>query len=358
MTKPKLWTKNFIGISLTSFFIFLIFYMLTVILPIYVTDEMHGNGTDIGIVATVFVVSGILFRPFTGKWLDSIGQKKVLLIGVTIFLIGTVLYIEVNSLPVLLLIRVIQGIGFGISTTATGGIVANVIPNERRGEGMGYYATSMNLAMVLGPVIGLSIMHVSDHSLVFLLCSVFSVMSFLCAIAVKITPSIPKQAVSSSLKEKIHFSHFFERKAVPISIAIFTLTFVYSGVISFISVYAKELNLVQAASFFFVVYAACLLISRSFTGKWFDKYGENIVIYPSILIFAVGVLALSQASSSFMFLLAGGLIGLGFGTISSCFQSIAIKSSPVDRRGNATIKTYVLLIIYSYQNEPEGSRRE
>lgn len=76
MTKPKLWTKNFIGISLTSFFTFLIFYMLTVILPIYVTDEMHGNGTDIGIVATVFVVSGILFRPFTGKWLDSIGQKK------------------------------------------------------------------------------------------------------------------------------------------------------------------------------------------------------------------------------------------------------------------------------------------
>jgi MFS family permease len=342
MTKPKLWTKNFIGISLTSFFIFLVFYMLTVILPLYVTDEIHGDEKDIGIVATLFVVAGIILRPFTGKWLDSVGQKKVLMIGVTIFLIGTLLYLGTKSLPVLLLTRLIQGIGFGISTTATGGIVANVIPNQRRGEGMGYYATSMNLAMVIGPLIGLSIMNSLGHSLVFLLCAIFSFMSFLCAAAVKIPQSIPKQIVSSSGKEKMHFSLFFEKKAIPISIAIFTLTFVYSGVISFISVYAKEVNLVQAASFFFVVYAACLLSSRPFTGKWFDEYGENTIIYPSIILFAIGVLALSQASSTFLFLLAGGLIGLGFGTISSSFQSIAIKSSPANRAGTATSTYFVL----------------
>lgn len=131
--------------------------MLTVTLPIYITDELHGSGKDIGIIIPISVVSAIIFRPISAMWLDAIGQKKTLLIGVAIFLIGSVLYIPSNSIFLLLLIRIIHGIGFGMATTATVAIAAAIIPAERRREGIGYYATFMNLAMVIGPFPGLTI---------------------------------------------------------------------------------------------------------------------------------------------------------------------------------------------------------
>ncbi len=144
MQKSKLWTKDFLAVSLTSFFVFVIFYMLTVTLPLFATDELHASKQSLGLIVTIFLVSGIVFRPLAGKWMTTLGQKKVLLIGVFIFLIGSILYMNIHSLSALLLLRVLHGIGFGMSTTATGAIVANVIPEQRKGEGMGYYATFMN----------------------------------------------------------------------------------------------------------------------------------------------------------------------------------------------------------------------
>ncbi|MFD1736857.1 MFS transporter [Bacillus salitolerans] len=337
--KPKLWTKDFISISLASFFIFLIFYMLMVTLPIYITDDLNGNGQDIGLMATAFVISAIILRPFSGNWLNSIGQKRTLLIGVTIFLIGSFLYFGATSISLLLAIRILHGSGFGIATTSTGGIVANVIPNERRGEGMGYYATFMNLAMVVGPFLGLTIVHSVSYYVLFILCGVFSVLAILFSLFINVPEPEREQ---KPLKKQLSFSDFFEKKTLPIAIVAFTLSFVYSGVLSFISVYAGQLNLEEASSLFFVVYATFLLISRPFTGKWFDLYGENVVIYPCILLFAAGIWLLSQVQAGWMLLLAGGLIGLGFGTLLSAFQSIAIQSSPSKRAGVATATFFVL----------------
>lgn len=338
MAKPKLWTRQFLSVSFASFFIFLIFYLLTVTLPLYITDELNGTGKDIGIAIPVFVISAIIFRPFSGMWLDQIGQKKTLLIGVLIFLIGSVAYMAADSIPLLLLIRIIHGIGFGMATTATGAIAANIIPDERRGEGMGYYSTFMNLAMVIGPFLGLTLISLSGYDLLFIFTSAFSIFAVVCTLLL----DLPQPEQKTTGKKKLRFSDLFERKALPIAFVAFALSFMYSGVLSFISVYARELNLVQSASFFFVVYAVVLLISRPFTGRWFDTYGENFVIYPSIVSFGAGVWILSQTSTSFMLLLAGALIGVGFGTLVSCLQTIAIKVSPPHRKGIGTATFFVL----------------
>ena len=119
--------------------------------------------------------------------------------------------------------------------------------------------------------------------------------------------------------------------------------FAYSGILSFMTSYAKEINLMEAASFFFLVYAVFILISRPFTGRLLDKKGDNIVMYPALLLFVIGLVTLSQANQGFILLLAGALIGLGFGTMNSCCQAIAIKESPRHRVGLATSTFYVFM---------------
>jgi MFS family permease len=107
--------------------------------------------------------------------------------------------------------------------------------------------------------------------------------------------------------------------------------------------YAKDIDLVDTASFFFIVYAVFILISRPFTGRLLDKKGDNIVMYPALILFVIGLVALNQAHHGFTFLLAGALIGLGFGTMSSCCQAIAVKESPRHRVGLATSTFYVFM---------------
>ena len=86
-----------------------------------------------------------------------------------------------------------------------------------------------------------------------------------------------------------------------------------------------------------------LLSTRPFTGKWFDRFGENIVTYPLLICLALGFLCLSVTENSILFLLAGALIGIGFGTVQSNFQAIAIKQAPSNRKALAT-STYFILV--------------
>ena len=105
----------------------------------------------------------------------------------------------------------------------------------------------------------------------------------------------------------------------------------------------KEIHLVDVGSFFFIVYAVFILISRPFTGRWFDEKGENTVMYPSFILFAAALMLLSQAHHGLALLAAGALTGLGYGTFSSSAQALSIKVSPKHRIGLATSTFYIFL---------------
>ncbi|WP_436374987.1 MFS transporter [Cytobacillus sp. BC1816] len=338
MKKQPLWTKDFLSISITSFFLFMGFYVLLTTLPLYILDDLKGDETQVGLIISVFLIAAVISRPFTGKWIDEVGRRKILLASLIVFAVSSLLYFWADSTPALLTLRFLHGVGFGMATTATGAIVADIVPNERRGEGLGYYAMFMNLAMVIGPFAGLTIVQYASFTWIFALCTVLSFIAIVLGAFVK----IPQKADSSAKHPKFTLSSLFEKNAVPVAISAGILAFAYSGILSFISVYAKELDLLEAASFFFVVYAAFIIMSRPFTGRWFDAYGENKVIYPAIILFAAGLFLLSQANSTFVFLLSGAIIGLGYGTIVPSLQTVAIKQADPAKRGLATSTFFTL----------------
>ncbi|MGV3265061.1 MFS transporter [Cytobacillus pseudoceanisediminis] len=338
MKKQPLWTKDFLSISITSFFLFMGFYVLLTTLPLYILDDLKGDETQVGLIISVFLIAAVISRPFTGKWIDEVGRRKILVASLIVFAVSSLLYFWADSTPALLALRFLHGVGFGMATTATGAIVADIVPNERRGEGLGYYAMFMNLAMVIGPFAGLTIVQYANFSWIFALCTVLSFIAIVLGAFVR----IPHKAENSVKHPKFTLSSLFEKSAVPVAISAGILAFAYSGILSFISVYAKELDLLEAASFFFVVYAAFIIMSRPFTGRWFDAYGENRVIYPAIILFAAGLFLLSQANSAFVFLLSGAIIGLGYGTIVPGLQTVAIKQADPAKRGLATSTFFTL----------------
>lgn len=341
MEKTKLWTKDFLLISSTNLFIFLTFYSLMVTLTLYTITTFDTSQSIAGLASSIFVIGALLVRPIAGKRIGITGAKKMLTISLAVFLVATILYFTASSLTLLLIIRFIHGVSFGFASTATGTIVAQTLPASRRGEGMGYFAMSTNLAMAIGPFIGLTISNTFSYSIVFSVAVVFAAFSFLATLFLK----VPKIELSAEQLESLKgrkIGDYFELAALPISITAGVIGFTYSSILSYLTSYSQELNLVSTAGFFFVMYSICLLLTRPFTGKWFDIYGENPIIYPSLILYTVGLLTLSQTNHGITLLLAGALIGIGLGTFQSSAQTIAIKMAPPHRIGLATSTFFVM----------------
>jgi MFS family permease len=328
----RLWTKDFISISLSNFFLFMTFYFLLVSLPILVIQQFASTKTEAGLITTVFLFSAILIRPIAGYAIERLGYKKILITSLVIFLASSTLYFFAETMVTLLVVRFLHGIGFGMATTAAGGIVATIIPKSRSGEGMGYFIMSANMAMVLGPFIGLTAIQHGDPKLLFSISVVCSLLALITGLMIRF-PEI--NAFRTSLSG-FRFQNFFATAAIPIAIVGAFFAIVYSGILSFVSVYAKEIGLIEVSSYFFVIYAAVLLLSRPFTGKWFDLYGPNVIIYPAIIIFAIGMFILSGSHTALGFLVAAALIGIGYGTIFPSLQTIAIQKVAPSKRGMAT----------------------
>ena len=333
----KLWTKDYISVCLTTFFMFLNYYYLLVTIPIYLIQDLQGNTAQAGILVAVFYVAAILIRPIAGKWIETYGIKKIFLVSLIIYLVAAFMYFFTTTLISLTVLRFIHGIGFGMVTTSTGTIVASIIPNGRKGEGMGYYGLMMNISMALGPFVGLLAITQWGSSVMFIVSAVSVVIGTITGFLISLPKEEIKVATEKTVKQKgLKMKDLIELSALPISLVSFFFALVYASIVSFVSVYAKELQLTEIASYFFIVYVIALLISRPFTGKWFDQYGANVIMIPSIISFALGMFLLSQAEGAFLFLLSAAFIGLGWGTIFPSAQTIAIQVAPPERKSVAT----------------------
>lgn len=339
MEKQSLWTKNFLGICVSNFFLFMTFYSLMATLPIFVIDELKGSGQEAGLTMTVFLIGSVMFRPLAGKWVDEFGRKRILFISLALFLAASIMYIQIKSFFIFLTLRFIHGIAFAIANTTLSAIVADLIPEQRKGEGIGYFSTFASISMVIGPFLGLTIIAHYNFHIFFIMCIVSSILSFICGNLTNITKSTSKSKVKTN--KSLGLNSFFEPSVVTISFVSALIAFAYSGVSTFSSIYAKQIGVGKVASYFFVSYAVTLILSRPFVGRLFDRLGANIVIYPAIFMLMIGIISLSQTKGPFIFLAAGAIIGFGNGTLASTFQTMAMTSAPSHRRGVAT-STYFL----------------
>jgi len=335
--KEKLWTTTFVVNMLLNFIFYLVFYLPTVVIGTMAMEGYHASASIAGILSGIFIVGGFIARLWAGNNMKRLGAKKLLYIGTLIYFLLTFAYFFVHSVVLLLILRLVHGLGFGIAATASGTLAGAIVPSSRRGEGIGYYALSVTLSSAVGPFLSMFLYRTSGfYSLIWL----SALLLFIALVGIFFIHVEKTTDSSNSVDNKVHkkfaWSNYFEKEALPISLIAFLIGISYSSILSFMDAYARNIHLSEAASFFFLVYAITVLLSRPITGRVFDGFGDNFVMYPTYLFFALGLLLIGFAHSGWMLLLAAIFIGLGYGSFSPFGQAIAIRNSEAHRLGITT----------------------
>jgi len=333
--EQKIFSKDFVIIWFANFFIFLGFQMTLPTIPIFV-NELGGSDQLIGVIVGVFTFSALLFRPYAGHALETKGRGPVYLFGLGLFVLSVGSFGLITSMGMLIVIRIIQGIGWGFSTTSSGTIATDLIPPKRRGEGMGYFGLSGNLALAFGPALGLTLVGFLSFTQFFLICAALGFIALILATNIKY-----KKVDDSLDRTKPARFDVLEKTAVNPSILLFFITLTFGGIATFLPLYAFEKD-IAGIQFYFISYALFLMVSRIFAGKIYDKKGDVYVIPPGTMLIFVAMLLLAWLPNMTTMIIAGALYGLGFGSVQPALQAWAVDKALPNRKGmaNATFFSF------------------
>lgn len=349
LKRDSLWTKDFLVIAGINFLIFSAHFILMVTMAAYAVEQYGASAKMGGLAVGIFILGALIGRAAIGRFLEVLGNKKILIISAGFFMVVSALYFGATSLLALILIRFFHGMAFGVAGTATGAIVAQIIPISRRGEGIGYYSLGAIIAVAIGPFAGLFFVRNGKYEMLFLLIALLAAAGFAFSLSVR----LPLQTATKPpfAQKGFQIANYLELKAVPVSLATMLIGFCYSGVLTFLSLYAKENQFSEATGFFFLAYAATVFVSRPISGRLYDLKGANFVVYPCLFLFAAGMLLFSLAHSGALLLASGALMGLGYGNFISCANVIALKGLPVSRLGLAT-STFFIFVDFGFGAGP------
>ncbi|PGM47779.1 MFS transporter [Bacillus cereus] len=319
----RLWTKSFIQMTVAMLFLFTGFYLLVPTLPLFI-KEIGGNESQVGLMMGMFTIAAVVIRPIIGGMLDKYGRKSFIIWGLIFFGLTMLSYNLASTILFLAFLRVIHGVTWAVSTTAVGTAITDIIPDSRRGEGMGWYGMAMTIAMAIGPMIGLWVVqNYSFHGL-FLLATLLSFMAVVLSLITKM-PFAPQKE-----KGKIQL---FEKSVLSITIVVFFLSFAYGGITTFLPLFASSIDVNPGT--FFLVYAIALTIVRPISGKLLDKYGEVFIILPTLCITILAIVVLTISNSVMGVIIAAVLYGVGFGSAQPALQAAMLTIVAPSKRGVA-----------------------
>ena len=337
--KEKLFNKGFISITLVNFLVFLVYYLLMVIIAVVAQENLGATLSQAGLASGIYVIGTLLARLYVGKKLEVLGRRQTLRVGIVLYFITTLMYLYMPSLMVLYIVRLLNGFFYGTVSTATNAIVTEYIPLSRRGEGINYYGLSTSLAAAIGPFLGMLLLQATSIDFIVMMSSVILAFTVVGCLMLKVN-NLDLTKDQRALADSWKINTFIDSKVVFIAIIAFVMGLAYSSVLSFLASYAETIDLVSVSSFFFVVYALVITVTRPMAGRIFDRYGENSVMYPSYLFLAIGLFVLSITTSAWELLFSGALIGLGYGTFMSNGQAVALHLEKDVSRVGVALSTY------------------
>ena len=335
-TQNPLFKRDVILILAASFFYMASPMLITPLITGF-SQELGASGTVMGLVGGLMNLCSLFCRPFVGDLSDKISKYKFSFLGIGLMSAACIGYICAPSTAVVLLARIVNGIGFSCCSVCMSTWMSNLLPQDKIGSGMGLYGTMNALAMAVAPAIGVSIHNLYGYRISFALALLFAIAAMLVIQLVhdKGQPTCKPEAGKKAAL------HFIDPKAVPVALVIMLFAIPYCATQSFLVSYTEAREVHVQVGLYFPMYAAFLLILRLSLKSLFDKLPFCVFLGGSCVSAALGMLFLSFMQNDLEMLLAALFMSGGYGIMCSVCQSTAILMAGPEHRGLANSTYYV-----------------
>lgn len=334
ISKPRLWSWSYLNVCVANFLMACSFNLLMPSIPLYITEQMGVAQSKTGIVLASYAIALMFVRPFSGFIVDLYSRKKILLIAFSCYVLIFFGYFWATTVMLFILVRFMHGITWGLSTVSSSTLAIDVVPSERRAEGIGYYGTFMNVAMAIGPFFAI---HIYNHSGFYVLLWCAIIMGALGIVAVSLIKAPAKPKVE---RQKLSLDRFFLLKGWPIFLNQLLPCFAWGTIGPFVAQYGKQIN-IPNAGIFFLFWAGGIIASRVFAGKLVDRGKIHQVNVAAMTIVAVAFLVFATVHNIYAFCVSGLFIGIGFGMMFPALQTLYINLAENSQRGTAN-STYLI----------------
>lgn len=328
----------------TNFLLYFGFWLLIPVLPFYLIETFHVSNAMTGVALSCYTIASLCIRPFSGYLIDTFARKPLYILAYFIFTLCFAGYMLAGFLTIFIILRVFHGFAFGMVTVGGNTLVIDIMPSERRGEGLGYFGLTNNIAMLIGPMTGLilhnwGISYITIFSISFVSC----LAGMLCALCVK------TQMKPYVKREPISLDRFILIHGIPAGISLLMLSIPYGMTTNYVAMYAHEIGIKTETGFVFTLMAIGMAISRLFSGKLVDKGRITQTIAMGLYLICLSYFLLvicepvgkwSIPFSTALLLFISLLLGIGFGTIFPAYNTLFVNLAPNSKRGTAT-STYL-----------------
>lgn len=332
--KTKLWTLSFLNVCMANFLMACSFNLLMPSIPLYITEYLGVEQSKTGIVLASYAIALMFVRPFSGYMVDVFSRKKLLLISFACYVLVFFGYFWVTTIALFIVLRFLHGIMWGLSTVSSSTLAIDVVPSERRAEGIGYYGTFMNVAMAIGPFIALHIYNsLGFHRLLW-----FAIgMGILGIVTVALIKAPERPKVQ---REKMSLDRFFLIRSWPIFLNQLLPCFAWGTIGPFVAQYEKQID-IPNPGIFFLFWAGGIIVSRVFAGRLVDKGKIHQVNVSAMFIVAISFAMFAVIHDIYVFCISGLFIGVGFGMMFPALQTLYINMAENNQRGTAN-STYLI----------------
>jgi predicted MFS family arabinose efflux permease len=337
--KDRLWTKDFTILTIANMWFTFGFYMMIPLIPLYVVAS-GGDDTNVGLVASCFAVSAIIMRFITPLMIDKTSKTAMLRFGIALSIVVTATFVFTGSIGGITIMRVLQGVGFGCVSTITSTLAADLLPETRRGEGIGYFGMGTTAMVAFSPAIGLWLADAVSYDAAFLTSAAGHALCLICLVTVfrpdqnlvnpkpadgSITPSFLSKLYDPALTLQVILLVFFG--------------FARSAEQNYLPLLAEDHG-ISTLSFYYIAQTVISFFAKFATGRLYDKKGHKWAIIPGGICLAAALFFMSISYNIWILLIAAFFSGTGMGALLPAMQTWCVTSVAANKRSTASAVYY------------------
>ena len=334
----KIYTSQFWLVCLSSLLFFASFNMIIPELPAYLTSL--GGAQYKGLIISVFALTAMVSRPFSGKLADKLGRVPVMMVGAFVCFVCSAIYPVLTAVAGFFMLRLVHGFSTGFTPTGQTAFLSDIIPPAKRGEAMGYLGTAGTLGMAGGPALG------------GVIANQFSLKAmFYCSSALAITSIVILYGIRETLQQKQRFypqmlkikrTDIFEPLVLAPCIVMVLTVFAYGAIFTLLPDFGEFVG-IKNKGLLFTYFTVASLMVRLLAGKASDRFGRVPVLRISTIGIMCAMIIIGMADSKLLLIAGVTLYGLMQGTTSPTLLAWATDLSDPQHKGRGVASLYIFM---------------